>query len=141
MVKIEEVEVVTGVVSAEAPAVSAGAPLLEFNLRHPDGTRWEATCNADSGELVELERVLDSSQDSLFRTRAKVTESSARKTALAAYPGEVDDVEYELESDGSPIYEFSIEARSGAPGMRVEVDAVSGRIMEVRKEGYEVTTE
>jgi uncharacterized membrane protein YkoI len=53
----------------------------------------------------------------------------------------VDDVEYELESDGTPIHEFSLEARSGGPAMRVEVDAVTGRIMEVPKEDYEITTQ
>jgi hypothetical protein len=77
----------------------------------------------------------------MFRICAKVTESSARRTALAPYPGEVDDVEYELESDGTRSTSSPSSRAPGGPGVRVEVDAVTGRSTEVRKEGYEGTTQ
>jgi len=56
--------------------------------------------------------------------------SAARKIALKAYPGGIKQVEYEIEENGAASYEFEIITKDGKR-LKVEVDASSGKIVEV----------
>ncbi len=56
----------------------------------------------------------------------KVSETDARNTAFATFPGEIFEIEYEIEPDGAASYEFNIITKVGE--MKVEVDATSGKL-------------
>lgn len=63
----------------------------------------------------------------------KVTEEDAAKTALSAYPGVI-------EENGDASYEFDIVNDKGVE-TKVEVDASSGKIIEVAIEEWEIGEE
>lgn len=100
------------------------------------GKFYDVECSADSGKIVETEERVASADDAAFKTKAKVSEATARATALAKHPGEVEAVEFEIESDGKVSYEYDIKTKAG--DLRVEVDAVSGAIVEASQELLEV---
>ena len=75
--------------------------------------------------------------DKKFTTLAKVSESEAEKIALKNYNGKIVDREYSME-DGKPVYEFDIYVDKKGYEYEVEVDAVSGKILEVEKELYDI---
>lgn len=117
-----------------------GKAIYEFDVRSPDGTQWDIECDALSAQITETEQEVSSADDILFKPRVKVTEAEARATALAAHPGEVTEVEYEVESDGAASYEIDIRVADGSE-MKVEVDATSGKIVEANPEQYQVGIE
>jgi uncharacterized membrane protein YkoI len=69
-----------------------------------------------------------------------VSEADARKIALDKYPGEIVEVEYEIEPDGAASYEFDIRSKDGKE-MKVEVDATTGKIVEANPEHFQVGKE
>ena len=69
-----------------------------------------------------------------------MSEADARKTALAAYPGDIVEVEYEIEPDGAASYEFDIKTKDGKE-FKVEVDATTGKIVEANQEFYQIGKE
>ncbi len=113
-----------------------GMPAYEIELTDDSGRHWEFECNT-KGNLVEIEQEVEKGSDPLFKGRARVSESDARKTATALYPGKVEKVQYEIEFDGEPVYEFNIEDKDGAE-FNVEVSAESGDIIEVSVEAWEI---
>jgi uncharacterized membrane protein YkoI len=60
--------------------------------------------------------------------------------ATKAHLGEVVEVEYEIESDGGSTYEFDILGKDGQE-TKVEVDAASGKIIEVHVEDWQIGEE
>lgn len=70
----------------------------------------------------------------------KVTEEDAKATALKAYPGVIEEVEYEIEANGDASYEFDIVNSKGVE-TKVEVDATTGKIIEVAIEEWEIGEE
>ena len=67
-------------------------------------------------------------------SHAKVTMATARMTALKAHPGKITDAELEKEGGGSGLrYSFDIKARGKT--FEVGVDAMTGRVLENKKEG------
>ncbi len=117
-----------------------GKAIYEFDVRSPDGTQWDIECDALAARITETEQEVSSADDILFKPKVKVTEAEARATALAAHPGEVTEVEYEVESDGAASYEIDIRIADGSE-MKVEVDATSGQIVEANPEHYQVGVE
>jgi uncharacterized membrane protein YkoI len=93
-------------------------------------------CSARTGKIVETETRVISASDDAFKAKAKISEDEARKIAQAKYPGEVEYVEYEIESNGLLSYEFDIKTEKG--DMRVEVDAETGKIVEASQELLEI---
>lgn len=136
-----KLEVETAVSSTESGAPAKGAALLELEVRDAQGKEWEITCDERSGKIVEVEQEVASASDPAFKAKAKVTEEDARKTALAAHAGAVVEVEYEIEADGSASYEIDIKPTSGTGEVKVEVDAATGKLTEVRNELYQVGIE
>ena len=61
---------------------------------------------------------------------------SCMKAALAKHPGDVISLEAEIEN-GKPIYEFDIKGKDGKE-WEVEVDAVTGKIVETEEEVYQI---
>ncbi len=117
-----------------------GAHVYEFDIRGNDGSDWDVECNAHRGLVAEVEREVDSVNHPLFKAKAKVSEEVARETALAVYPGEITEVEYEIEPNGAASYEFDIDTTIGHE-MKVEVDAASGDIVEANREIWQVGLE
>ncbi len=69
-----------------------------------------------------------------LENRAKVGIAEARAIALKAHPGEITDEELERESGGSGL-RYSFDIRRGSVIQEVGVDALTGRVLENKKEG------
>jgi uncharacterized membrane protein YkoI len=136
-----KVEVEVAVSSTEAGAAAKGAALLELEVRDAQGKEWDLTCDEKSGKIIEVEQEVASATDPAFQAKAKVTEDEARKTALAAHPGTVVEVEYEIEANGAASYELDIQPTSGTGEIKVEVDAATGKLVEHRRELYQIGIE
>lgn len=118
-----------------------GGHFYEFDIRGTDGSDWDVECNAHRGLVSEVEHEVDNVNHPLFKSKAKVSEADARKTALAIYPGEITEVEYEIESNGAASYEFDIDTTIAGQEMKVEVDATSGEIVEANRELWQIGLE
>jgi uncharacterized membrane protein YkoI len=114
-------------------------PTYEFDIETADGKAWEVECNVKTGEITELEEEV-AVDDERFASKAKFTEEQARATALAAHPGRIVEVEYEIESDGKVSYEIDI-LQKDSDEVKVEVDATTGKIVEVSYESYQIGEE
>ncbi len=113
--------------------------MYEFDIESADGTAWDIECNVKTGKVTEVEQEVKA-DDVKFVALAKVNEADAKATALAAHSGNVVETEYELEPDGKASYEFDIEEADGEE-IKVEVDATSGKIVEVSYEVYQIGKE
>ena len=123
------------VLSLEAE-IENGKPIYEFDIKGTDGKEWEIECDAKSGKLTEEEQEVDIN-DAAFKAKAKVSQEDAKKTALAAHPGDVIESETSIESNGDASYEFDIKGKDGKE-WEVEVDAASGKIIESEEEVYQI---
>ena len=117
-----------------------GVPTYEIEVRAADGSEWEFMCDATAGHIYEIETEVASSAHERFHSQAQVNEEQARSSAQALYPGEVQEVEYEIESTGEATYEFDIVDAAGTE-WKVEVDAASGKVVEVHVEQWELGEE
>ncbi len=117
-----------------------GTPAYEIEVHTDDGGQWEFECDARTGSIVEMEQEVESAGDEPFAGRAKISEKEAIRTAKGLYPGTVQELEYEIESDGAASYELDIRD-SGGTEFKVEVDATSGKIVEVQVEEWEIGQE
>ena len=123
------------IISLEAE-IENGKPIYEFDIKGKDGKEWEVECDAKTGKVTEEEEEIDA-KDPRFASKVKVTLEDAKKTALAAKPGEVIETETSVEADGSISYEFDIRGKDGKE-WEVEVDAVTGKIVETEEEIYQI---
>jgi len=117
-----------------------GGHFYEFDIKGNDGADWDLECNAHRGLISEIEREVDSVTHPLFKAKAKVSEADARAIALAIHPGEITEVEYEIESNGAASYEFDIDTTLNQE-MKVEVDATTGEIVEANREIWQIGLE
>ena len=78
--------------------------------------------------------------DKAFTSAAKISESEAEKIALEKYNGKIVDREYSMEN-GNPAYEFDIYVAKKGHEYEVEVDAITGEILEVEMELYDIGSE
>lgn len=113
--------------------------MYEFDIESADGTSWDIECNAKTGKVTEVEQEV-SADNEKFKALAKVSEADAKATALAAHAGKVVETEYELEPDGKASYEFDI-LEADNEEVKVEVDASTGKIVEVSYEVYQIGKE
>lgn len=128
-VKVEKLVVVQG-----------GEPTYEIEIRDREGTEWELMCAVRGARIYEIEREAQNADDPAFKGRAKVTRQAAAATATAMFPGRIQETEYEIEANGDPTYEFDIVDKEGKE-FKVEVDAITGRIIEVSVEAWEIGEE
>jgi uncharacterized membrane protein YkoI len=117
-----------------------GVHIYEFDVRGDDGEQYDIECDAAAGKIVEIETEVASAKDPRFAAKAKVSQAEAEKTALAAYPGTITEVEFEIEPNGDASYEFDILMADGKE-MKVEVDAATGQIVEANAELYQIGIE
>jgi uncharacterized membrane protein YkoI len=115
-------------------------PTYEIEILAKDGKNWELECDANTGKITEEEQEVSSADDPLFKEKAKITLEQAKEIAVKAAPGEIVEVEYEIESNGDASYEFDIKTDKGE--MKLEVDATSGKIVEEKQaEIYQIGKE
>lgn len=117
-----------------------GKTIYEFEVADINGFEWELMCDAATGKVIEIESEVSSTLSKGFKEKAKVTEEDALKIALKSYPGKVEEVEYEIEENMQPTYEIDIMGKDGVE-TKVEVDAITGKIIEVSIEKWEIGTE
>jgi len=115
-------------------------PIYEFDIETKDGKAWDIECDANTGKIVEVEEEVRNVDDPAFKGKRKISEAEARAHALSKYPGEIIEVEYEIEANGDASYEFDIITKDGKE-MKVEVDASTGNIVEVSEEIYQIGKE
>jgi uncharacterized membrane protein YkoI len=117
-----------------------GVPTYEFEILAKDGKSWELECDANTGKITEEEQEVDNAEAQLFKQKAKISLEQAKDIALKAHPGQVVEVEYEIESNGDASYEFDIMTDKGE--VKLEVDAATGKIVEDnQKEYYQIGKE
>ena len=110
--------------------------IYEFDIMTKDGNEVEVECDARKHTLHDFE-IEYKKGDKKFTNAAKISESEAEKIALEKYNGKVVDREYSIEN-GNPSYEFDIYVTKKGHEYEVEVDAVTGEILEVEMELYDI---
>tara|TARA_B110000114_G_scaffold135542_1_gene142287 strand:+ start:171 stop:683 length:513 start_codon:yes stop_codon:yes gene_type:complete len=113
--------------------------IYEFDIMTKDGREVEVECDARKHTLHDFE-VEYKKGDKTFTNAAKISESEAEKIALEKYNGKIVDREYSMEN-GNPAYEFDIYVAKKGHEYEVEVDAVTGEILEVEMELYDIGSE
>ena len=115
-------------------------PIYEFDIESSkDGSTYNVECNAEEGFIIEVEREVDENNP-IFKSGAKVTLQQAKDYALKIHPGRVVAEEREIGMDGTLTYEFDIQTNTGYE-IKVDVDAVTGKIEEANFELYEIGIE
>ncbi|MEE4279205.1 MAG: PepSY domain-containing protein [Halieaceae bacterium] len=117
-----------------------GEPAYEIELRTAEGREWEFMCDAEDGQIFEIEQEVASADHPLFKAAMKVSLEDAKARVLALYPGEIEEVEYEIEANGDASYEMDV-IRANGSEFKVEVDAATGAIIEVAVERWEIGEE
>ncbi|MEW8525723.1 MAG: PepSY domain-containing protein [Candidatus Thiodiazotropha endolucinida] len=117
-----------------------GIPTYEIEVRTSSGREWEFMCDANTGMIYEIEQEVGSAADPLFSKHAKVTAKQASDTVLGLYPGKIEEIEYEIETNGDASYEIDV-VDEGGTEFKVEVDAASGKVIEVHVEQWEIGEE
>ena len=113
--------------------------IYEFDIMTKDGREVEVECDARKHTLHDFE-VEYKKGDKTFTNATKISESEAEKIALEKYNGKIVDREYSMEN-GNPAYEFDIYVAKKGHEYEVEVDAVTGEILEVEMELYDIGSE
>ncbi|MEW8534224.1 MAG: PepSY domain-containing protein [Candidatus Thiodiazotropha endolucinida] len=117
-----------------------GRPTYEIEVRTPKDQEWEFMCDASSGLIYEIEQEVDTADHSLFKKHAKISVKQASEAVLELYPGKIEEIEYEIEDNGDASYEIDVVDEAGTE-FKVEVDAVSGKVIEVHVEKWEIGEE
>jgi len=117
-----------------------GKPVYEIEVKDANNFEWEYMCDANTGKIIETESEVSSVNSLAFKSKMKVTEDDAARTALKKFPGIIKEVEYEIEENGDASYEFDIVNSKGVE-TKVEVDAATGKIIEVSIEEWEIGIE
>jgi len=117
-----------------------GKAVYEFELKDENGFEWEFMCDVNTGKVFETESEVSSVNSLAFKRKMKVVEEDAAAIALKKYPGVIEEVEYEIEENGDASYEFDIVNSKGIE-TKVEVDAATGKIIEVAIEEWEIGEE
>jgi uncharacterized membrane protein YkoI len=133
------VEKYPGHVLSMESEIEDGRLIYEFDVKTKDGREVEVECDARKHTLHDDEVELKKG-DKKFADAAKISESEAEKIALKQYNGKIVDREYAMEN-GKPVYEFDIYVAKKGHEYEVEVDAVTGEILEVEMELYDIGSE
>lgn len=126
------------VVKAELKNEKGEGYTYEFDIESADGKAWDVECSGKTGKVVEIEEEVTKSHPKF--AGAKVSEAAAREIALKKVPGDIVEVEYEIEDDGKASYEFDIKTADGKE-VKLEVDSESGEIVSQAEEKWQVGKE
>ncbi len=118
----------------------SGKAVYELEIEDTNGFEWEYMCDVNTGKIFETESEVSSASSLAFKSKMVVIEDDAKAIALKAHPGVIKEVEYEIEENGDASYEFDIVNDKGIE-TKVEVDAATGKIIEVAIEEWEIGIE
>ena len=116
--------------------VEDGQAVYEFDVKTKDGKELEIECNVATAELAD-EEVEVAKDDKKFTSAVKISAEEAEKIALENTPGKVTEREYAFEGD-LPVYEFDIYSEKIGHEVEVEINGVTGEIMETEIEIYDI---
>ena len=111
--------------------------VYEFDLRDENNRDWDIECNAETATIVEIEEEVPSPQHIKFQSAVKIGLKRAKSIALEKYPGEIIEIEYELEEGGLAVYEFDISTEDGQE-IKIEINATTGEVNEVTRELWQI---
>src|SRR6056300_170053 len=119
--------------------VEDGQPVYEFDIKTKDGKRVEIECNPLTGELSDEEFEVKKGDKEFkeFKKAVKITAKEAKKIALENTPGKVVEKEYGFEGD-IPVYEFDIYSKDKGHEIEVEINGITGEVMESEIEIYDI---
>jgi uncharacterized membrane protein YkoI len=129
-----------GELSAVELEVENDEPIFDLEIETEDGRTTEVECSAVTGEIRRVEWEDENIDLDAFLTQAKLSPALAREKALKAVPGRVIGVEMQVNSKGVMAYEFEIETPDGEE-FEVEIDAMSGAVLEVGYDVFEIGQE
>ena len=114
-----------------------GTKIYKFEIKDREGKEWKVLVNARTGRLLETEEAVERGNPA-FENGAKISMEEARRIALERVAGKVREAERKLENGRTPVYEVEIIPQDGGREREVEVDAVTGKVREVKEEWYEI---
>jgi len=113
--------------------------VYEFDIKTKAGQEIEIECDAINHTLGDFEVEL-AGDDPKFTSAVKLSEQEAKDIALKKYNGNVVDVEYAMENN-VPTYEFDIFVKDKGHEFEVEVNGLTGEIIETEIELYDIGLE
>ncbi len=119
---------------------AAGRRVYEIEVRDAAGAEWELMCDGQDGAIFETESEAASEDAPEFEKSARISEQQAIAAALKARPGEVVEIEYEIESDGAATFEIDIVGADGGE-TKIEIDAATGEVIETWQERWQIGAE
>lgn len=111
--------------------------VYEFDIRDDENQDWDVECSADTAKVIEIEEETFGPQHPKFLKHMKINLEQAKTIALSKYPGEIIEIEYEIEANGLAVFEFDINTEDGKE-MKVEIDAATGAFHEETEEIWQI---
>ncbi len=128
--------------SVEAEGNDNGEFFYEFDVVIKDKSKTEKykeieiECNPKTQKLSDIEEEVKPN-DPRFKKLVKITNKEAETVALATVTGIIVDREFAIENN-VPVYEFDILNKKTKKEIEVEVDGVTGKVIEKEIEFFEV---
>lgn len=128
--------------SVEAEGNNKGEFFYEFDVfmrdrSNPKNSKEvEVECNPKTVELTDAEEEVNNT-DERFKKLSKISKNQAEKIASGSISGKIVDREYAIEN-GKPIYEFDIIDERTKKETEIEIDGITGKVLEKEFEYFEV---
>ena len=128
--------------SVEAEGNNKGEFFYEFDVFMKDRSNpknskeIEVECNPKTVELTDAEEEVNIT-DERFKKLSKISKNQAEKIASGSISGKIVDREYAIEN-GKPIYEFDIIDERTKKETEIEIDGITGKVLEKEFEYFEV---
>ena len=128
--------------SVEAEGNNKGEFFYEFDVFMKDRSNpknskeMEVECNPKTVELTDAEEEVNIIGER-FKKLSKISRNQAENIASDNIAGKVVDQEYAIE-DGKPVYEFDIYNGKTKKEIEIEIDGITGKVLEQEFEYFEV---
>ena len=128
--------------SVEAEGNNKGEFFYEFDVFMKDRSNpnnykeIEIDCYTKTVELTDAEEEVNIT-DERFKKLSKISKNQAEKIASGNIAGKIVDREYAIE-DGKPVYEFDIYNGKTKKEIEIEIDGITGKVLEQEFEYFEV---
>ncbi len=128
--------------SVEAEGNNKGDFFYEFDVFMKDRSNpknskeVEVECNPKTVELTDAEEEVNVT-DERFKKLSKLSKNQAEKIASDSISGKIVDREYAIEN-GKPVYEFDVIDEKTKKEIEIEIDGITGKILEKEFEYFEV---
>ena len=128
--------------SVEAEGNNKGEFFYEFDVFMKDKSNpknskeVEVECNPKTVELTDAEEEVNVT-DERFKKLSKLSKNQAEKIVSGSISGKIVDREYAIEN-GKPVYEFDVIDEKTKKEIEIEIDGITGKILEKEFEYFEV---